>query len=83
MWVNAALATLDLTKNYVFSDVRFPNEADAIKDLGGQIWRVHRTGVAPVNGHPSEIAMDGYPSNKHLVSNSNVKEQIESFLDDF
>lgn len=60
VWVNATLANMDRNKNYVITDVRFPNEAYAIRDLGGKIWRVQRPGVAPVNHHVSETAMDGF-----------------------
>jgi hypothetical protein len=28
--------------------------------LGGQVWRIERDGVGPVNGHTSEHAMAGY-----------------------
>lgn len=51
----------------VFTDVRFPNEADAIRKEGGIIvrvmapfdLRVERLGQHPPN-HASETAMDGY-----------------------
>lgn len=34
--------------NLVVTDVRYPNEAQAIRDLGGHIVRVHRPGTAPL-----------------------------------
>jgi hypothetical protein len=37
-----------------------PNEADAIVDAGGQVIRITRPGVGPVNGHVTERALDGY-----------------------
>ena len=46
-------------EDLVISDVRLPNEARAIKDRGGVIWRVERPGYGPVNDHESETAMDG------------------------
>ena len=54
------------TKNYVIPDVRFDNEADMIKSIGGSVWRVRRggdpvwfrmyqdIGVEPQDVHPSE-----------------------------
>lgn len=39
----------------VVDDVRFPNEADAIRSLGGVIWRVYRPGVVAAS-HISEQA---------------------------
>jgi len=61
VWVNKALQSLaPFPTSYVFTDVRFPNEADAINALGGRVFRVTRPGVEPINGHISEHAMDDY-----------------------
>jgi len=38
----------------VAEDCRFPNEARAVRDLGGQIWRVTRPGLDAAGGHLSE-----------------------------
>lgn len=52
---------IDARDSYVFTDVRFPNEARAIVDAGGEVWRVSRPGYGPVNDHPSETALDDWP----------------------
>jgi hypothetical protein len=59
-WVNAALASIPDGSTVVFADVRFPNEAEAVKKLGGQVWRVERLGYGPANDHVSEHALDDY-----------------------
>lgn len=41
----------------VFSDVRFPNEADAVREMGGVVWRTVRPGFGG-SGHVSETALD-------------------------
>jgi hypothetical protein len=41
----------------VVTDVRFANEARMIRDLGGEIYRVERPGVGPVNAHASDTAI--------------------------
>jgi hypothetical protein len=53
-WVAIATKDLDPHTDYVFTDVRFTNEANILKELGGHIWRVHRPGYEAVNGHVSE-----------------------------
>jgi hypothetical protein len=65
VWVNAALPHPEFftddfwtAQNIVVTDVRFPNEAVAVKDRGGLVIRIEREGVGPVNGHTSETAMD-------------------------
>lgn len=61
--------------DYVITDVRFPNEADAIRSrafstpFGGHIWRVVRPHNEPVNAHPSETAMLDYPDIACTISN--------------
>jgi len=71
-WVKQALKDITPEGNYVIADVRFENEADEIKFTGGQIWRIKRLGVDPVNGHISETQMDGYPVDQIFVNNSTV-----------
>lgn len=58
VWVDAAMR--DLPERTVFTDVRFPNEADAIRAAGGKVVRIVRPGTGPVNDHPSETALDTY-----------------------
>jgi hypothetical protein len=66
VWVNALMADYkndDETgqlPNWIITDVRFHNEAIAIKNQGGIIIRINRTGVAPINDHPSEIGLDDW-----------------------
>lgn len=38
----------------VITDLRFPNEADAVRQLGGKIVRINRPGVGPAGDHSSE-----------------------------
>lgn len=72
-WVEQAFASADPTSDYVISDVRFPNEADYIKDLAGSVWRINRWGVAPINKHESEVAMDLYPFDIVLDNDGTIK----------
>lgn len=59
-WVEQALRDVQENDRAVFTDCRFPNEAQAIKDLGGEIWRINRPGFGPVNSHASEISLDDW-----------------------
>ena len=85
VWINAALSNMDSNKRYVITDVRFPNEALAIKDIGGKIWRMHRPGTVPVNDHVSETAMNGFQFDKVFINDTSQGTyygQIEDFLND-
>lgn len=66
VWVDAAMNDIESTDNIVFSDCRFINEAQAIVDKGGEVWRVSRSGVGPVNDHISEVGLDGWAFDKYL-----------------
>jgi hypothetical protein len=55
LWVNSLLAKID--GNAVISDVRFPHEAEAIKERGGIIIMVRRTFSIDLS-HESERAVD-------------------------
>ena len=78
-WVDRAMIGVSSSQKIVFTDVRFPNEAEMIKALGGEIWRIQRPGIAPINNHPSESAMDDWQFDKMILNSSGVeglKQQI-------
>lgn len=56
----------------VITDVRFPNEAEAIVNRGGQVWRVMRLDHGPVNGHESETALDDWPFDRKVWNTSDL-----------
>lgn len=77
IWVDAALANLSPEGKYVVTDCRFPNEAQAVLDKGGEVWRVSRRGVGPANLHPSETSLDGWSFDKQLINDSSKEEFVE------
>lgn len=74
IWVTTAMARVK--GDTVFADVRFPNEADAIRDAGGQVWRVERLGTQPANTHASEHALDLYDFD-HTIINAGSLAELE------
>jgi hypothetical protein len=74
IWVTAALSSVSKDQRVVITDVRFENEAAMIKSMGGQLWRVKRSGVGPVNDHVSESEMDGYKVDQIFVNNGTLEE---------
>ena len=54
-WVDLAETRMSLIKSigaadrFVISDLRYPNEAKRVKELGGEVWLVVRTGFHPAN----------------------------------
>ena len=72
IWVTAALGNVDSDQRVVVTDVRFENEARMIKIMGGQLWRVKRIGVGPVNDHVSESELDGYKMDQIFLNNGTL-----------
>ena len=69
--------------NIVVTDVRFPNEVEAIKDWGGYMWRVvrpdHDNGVDP--NHPSEAFVDHLQVDYEIVAR-NLNELMKGVDDE-
>lgn len=61
--------------NWIITDTRFTNEAEAIKQKGGIIIRVNRPGVEAVNAHPSETGLDNWKFD-HVIENDGTLEQL-------
>jgi hypothetical protein len=86
IWIDAAFHGLDPAGNYVVTDCRFPNEAEAVRQRGGKIVRVTRSGVGPANGHPSETSLDDYKFDWELDNSGTLEEYhqlIEHFYEGF
>ncbi len=61
VWIKALFRKVEPGRDYVITDVRFPNEADEIKRWGGKIYRVIRPGhVSARAPHVSENALLDY-----------------------
>lgn len=71
VWVDAAMMKTDADPlgDFVFTDCRFPSEANAIRASGGKLWRIERDGFGPVNGHASETALDAQRADVTIYNN--------------
>lgn len=74
IWVKTALMKCAQNLNYVFTDVRFPNEVEAIRNLGGMIIHIIRNDYEDESlkseeskNHISETALDNYPINANIT----------------
>jgi hypothetical protein len=82
IWVDATLASLQDGVDYVITDARFTNEAQAIIDKGGLMVRVERDGTGPVNDHPSETALDDWFFD-YTIQNNGTIEELNDKVDRF
>lgn len=85
LWVEVAQTMIPITlprKVVVISDVRYPNEAQMVRDAGGILIRVRRLNAdgspyiatdRPAT-HGSETALDGWTDWDHVIEAQNVDE---------
>lgn len=77
LWIKVAMMQYEPMKHFVFTDVRFTNEAEMIKDYGGHIWRVERPGINPVNDHVSESELNVWNFDEMIYNAGTLKDLTE------
>lgn len=78
-WVEQTMKRVhEVEGNCVVSDVRYLNEAQAIRDDGGFIIRIERHGVEAANGHASEQGMEDFEYDLVLRNDGSLQEFITS-----
>lgn len=81
-WVRAAMDRVaKIDGPVVVTDVRFPNEANAIRNAGGKLIRITRH-AQPGDDHPTETALDDYQED-YTVPNLASKDALEAVADRF
>lgn len=61
-WISQAFETMadngwDREQHFVITDVRYPNEVQALRTAGFKLLYIDRPGVSPVNDHASETSV--------------------------
>lgn len=75
IWTDHLKSVLsDTSKMYVISDVRFNDEALALKDLGAILIRVTRSSQPPALGHASETDVDRISVDAFVPNEASVEE---------
>ncbi len=60
--------------NIVIADLRFPHEAKAIREMGGEIWRVDRPSLISEDMHASEKEQESIVSDHTIINNGTLDE---------
>jgi hypothetical protein len=60
----------------VVDDVRFVNEAELIRSLGGEMWRITRPGVERNTDHASEGGLDAWPYFTREIINAGTLNEL-------
>lgn len=78
-WIDAVLNRARHSDT-VIPDVRYTNEAEAIKDEGGLLVKITRPGYGPANGHASENDLAAYEGWDLVINNSGSIETMQAQL---
>lgn len=78
IWVDTVFYTTipELEKEgynfFIISDVRYPNEADKVREAGGKAVRIDRAagGTSVGSDHPSETSLDSYENFDFIIENN-------------
>ena len=82
-WVVLAerrVAELDSDRDVVFDDVRFPNEARAIRNMGGVTIRLSRPDLVVDDRHPSETTWKSMEVDATVVVENDTKDVLFAVL---
>lgn len=83
-WINALFSDYNKEQRWIITDVRFPNEANAIKEQNGILVRINRPYLISNDIHPSEISLDNYKDFDYYIENKDLldyKKQILKFIE--
>jgi len=72
IWLKCWAASAVMQERVVADDVRFPNEAQLIQQLGGQMWKVWRPGQERDTDHVSEGGLDTWKFDRLIVNDGNL-----------
>jgi hypothetical protein len=81
-WVKQAMKKAQEHEKVVITDVRYPNELEAILKASGAVWRVIKNDVGAVNRHASETALDHYQF-EHIIFNNDTIASLYESIDYF
>jgi hypothetical protein len=76
IWLSLWKAKIHNLQLVVVDDCRFLNEAQAVRDLGGEIWEIRRQG-SEYEGHSSETEMSRIESDL-TIQNTGSMEDLET-----
>jgi hypothetical protein len=80
-WVDQAMKKALEYDKVVITDVRYPNELEAILGHSGAVWRVIKDDTGAVNRHASESALDDFQF-EYIIFNNDTKEDLYRSIDD-
>jgi dephospho-CoA kinase len=57
----------------VLSDIRFDNEAEFVRDFGGQVWHIWRPHHSEASGHTSELGVRLRETDRLIINDQTIE----------
>lgn len=77
IWIDAALNGVSCWDSVVLTDVRFDNEAAALREMAGVVIKVVRPGYGPINTHASDAGISAELVD-HVIANDGTVEELHA-----
>ena len=78
IWANSLFVDQNHDSQWIVTDIRFPNEAEAIKKRDGILIRVNTTRECVASNHASETSLDDYKDFDYVINNSGTIAELTS-----
>lgn len=80
VWLRHWKVRASKCERVVVDDVRFVNEAELIREMGGEVWLVRRPGTRRQTSHASEGGLDEWPHFTDCIYNGSTLEHLEQAI---
>ena len=81
VWIRAWKARASKFDKVIVDDIRFPNEAEAVKQMGGELWKIVRPSAGHDWSHISEGALDSWDGFDRIIENDGTLEEFRAKID--
>jgi len=80
-WVNkTVVGANDVFSDIIFGDIRFLNEAKAVKNIGGTLIKIERD-TGQYDSHISETELDNIIADYVIQNNGTIEEMTKKFIE--
>lgn len=76
IWATALFADYTPESKWIITDMRFPNEMEAVKERGGITVNVIRPGISP-GMHESDFALAGAKFDYEIINDGSIEHLVE------
>jgi len=79
IWINSFYNGYSEDDNWLITDIRYPNEAESVRERNGVLIRIHRDNPDLPNSvanHPSETSLDMWTDWDYVVDNNGTYKQL-------